>query len=86
MKSLTRVAFVGIGGLVAFKLFTGLALPLLGMLIGLVMLTVKLALAAAVVYFLYCLIRPPEKKKPEDEIIVEVEVEEVEEVEIVDDV
>lgn len=85
MKSLTRVAFVGIGGFVAFKIATGLMLPLLGILIGLVLFTVKLALIAAFIYFLYALIRPPEKKKPEDEIVVEMEVEEVEEVEVVED-
>lgn len=85
MKSLTRVAFVGIGGLVAFKVATALFMPLLGMLIGLILLTVKLALLAAFIYFLYSLFRPRDEKKPEDEIVVEMEVEEVEEVEIVDE-
>lgn len=83
MKSFARVAFVGVSGLVVFKLFTGLALPLLGMLFGLIMLTAKLAFAAAVIYFLYSMFRPrEEEKRPEDEIVVEVEVDEVE---IVDD-
>lgn len=83
MKSFTRVAVVGVTGLVAFKLFAGLAFPLFGMLVGLVMLAVKYALIAAVIYFVYSIFRTrEEEKRPEDEIIVEVEVEEVE---IVDD-
>ncbi len=86
MKSFVRLTAVGLSGLVAFKVFTALLLPLVGMFIGLIMLTVKLALAAAVIYFVYSMFRPREdEKRPEDEIVVEVEVEEVEEVEIVDD-
>jgi hypothetical protein len=45
-----------IGGaisIVLFKLLAALFLPLLGAFVGLLMMTVKLALVAAVIYFLY---------------------------------
>lgn len=56
MKSLVRVAAVGVTGLVAFKVVTALVFPLFGMLVFVVLLTVKLALVAAVAYFLYSLL------------------------------
>lgn len=76
MKSFVRVAAVGLSGVVLFKVGTALISPLLGMFLGLLMLTVKLALAAAVIYFVYSLIRPREDEPEVTE--VEIEVEEVE--------
>lgn len=55
MKSFVKVAAVGVSGLVAFKIATTLVMPLLGMLMFLVLLTVKIALVVAVGYFVYSL-------------------------------
>lgn len=55
MKSFVKVAAVGVSGLVAFKIATALVMPLLGMLMFLVLLTVKIALVVAVGYFVYSL-------------------------------
>ena len=55
-----------------FKLFATILLPALGMLVGLIMLTAKLALIAAVVYFIYTILRP----KPRAEEAMEADVEE----------
>jgi len=57
MKSFAKVAFVGLSGVVLFKLFTTILLPLLGLFLGLLALTVKVALVAAVVYFVYSLLK-----------------------------
>ena len=78
MKSLARVAVVGFTGVVLFKVGTALLSPLVGMLLGLIFLTVKLALAAAVLYFLYSLVRPRDDDGNEVEIEVEDIVQEAE--------
>jgi len=82
MKAFAKLALVGVSGVVALKLFTTILLPLLGMLFGLLGLTVKLALLAAVVFFIYEMLR---KRREQDEpdvevgtIDVEVEIEDVE--------
>ena len=81
MKAFAKLALVGFSGVVALKLFTTILLPLLGMLIGLLGLTVKLALIAAVVFFIYEMLRKRrENDEPEVEvgtIDVEVEIEDV---------
>ncbi|KPJ84572.1 MAG: hypothetical protein AMS19_00095 [Gemmatimonas sp. SG8_23] len=58
MKSFAKLAFVGASSIVLLKLFTTVLIPVLGMMLGLLMLTVKLAVIAAVVFFLYSLLRP----------------------------
>lgn len=56
MKSFVKVAAVGLSGLVAFKIATALVMPLLGMLMFLILLTVKIALVVAIGYFVYSLL------------------------------
>ncbi|MDE3002984.1 MAG: hypothetical protein OXU33_14395 [Gemmatimonadota bacterium] len=51
MKSLGKVAFIGVSGLVLFKLSTALFFPMFGLLIALVALAVKVAVVVAVAYF-----------------------------------
>lgn len=57
MKTFAALTVAGLAGIALFKLLTALLLPVLGLLFGLVALTVKLALVAAVVFFVYSLIR-----------------------------
>ena len=64
MKSFAKIAVVGISGVVLFKLFATLLFPLLGLVFGLLAMTVKFALIAAVVFFVYSMIR---KRKSEEE-------------------
>ena len=68
MKSFVRVAAVGVTGVVLFKVGTALISPLLGMFLGLLMLTVKLAVAAAVIYFIYSIIKPRDEEEVEVEV------------------
>jgi len=68
MKSFAKLAVVGVSSVVLFRLFATLFLPMMGMLFGLLAMTVKLALIAAVVFFIYSLFR---KKEKEVEIVVE---------------
>jgi hypothetical protein len=68
MKSFTRVAFVGLSGVVFFKLFATVLLPMMAFFFGLLALTVKIAVMAAVVVFLWSLVR---KKEQEIEVVVE---------------
>ena len=72
MKSFAKLTVVGISGVVLFKLFATILFPLLGLMLGLLMLTVKLALIAAVVFFIWSIVKRP---KPADDrkIIVETE-------------
>ncbi len=64
MKSFAKLAVVGISGVVLFKLFATLLFPLLGLVFGLLAMTVKFALIAAVIFFVYSMIR---KRKSEEE-------------------
>lgn len=75
MKSLTRIAVVGFSGVVLFKLVTAVLLPALAIATALVMLLVKLAIAAAVLYFLYTIFFDKNEDEPhlDGEIVVEVE-------------
>lgn len=80
MKSFAKLAVAGISGVVLLKLFATIIFPLLGIMLGLIGLTVKLALIAAVIFFLYGMIkkRDEPQENGDGEIVVEVEVEEVE--------
>lgn len=69
MKSLAKIAVVGFTGAVAFKLFVSILFPLIGFLFGLLALTLKFALIAAVIFFVYEMLR---KRKSSDESDVEV--------------
>ncbi len=57
MRSLAPVALVAISGVVLWKLFATLFLPLLGVVVGLVATVAKLALIVAVIFFLYSMIK-----------------------------
>jgi 4-hydroxybenzoate polyprenyltransferase len=64
MKSFAKLAVAGISGVVLFKLFATLLFPLFGLMLGLFGMTVKLALIAAVVFFVYTMVR---KRTTEEE-------------------
>ena len=53
MKSFARVAVFGVASVAMLKLFTAVFVPILGMMIGLIALTMKVAVVAAIAYFLW---------------------------------
>lgn len=53
MKSLGKVALVGLSGVVFFKVGTALVFPMFGMLLFLLGLTLKVAAIVAIGYFVY---------------------------------
>ena len=57
MKPFARLAIAGISGVALYKAFTTVLGPLLIFVLGLLWAGLKLALIAAVVYFLYSLFR-----------------------------
>ena len=70
MKSLGKVAFIGVSGLVLFKLSTALFFPMFGLVIALVALAVKVAVVVAIAYFVMEWLK---KDEPHDVEIHEVE-------------
>jgi len=64
MRSFAKLAVLSVSGVVLFKLFATLLFPLLGLVFGLLAMTVKFALIAAVVFFVYSMFR---KRKSEEE-------------------
>ena len=76
MKSFAKIAFVGFSGVVLFKLFASIFLPLIGLLVGLFVLAIKVAVFAAIIYFLYSLFFKRDEDEDEElsadgEIVVE---------------
>lgn len=65
MKTFATLTVTGVVGLLLFKLLAGLFMPLLGLIFGLLAMTVKFALIAAVIFFVYSMIK---KKKRETEV------------------
>lgn len=57
MKTLATLTIAGISGIVLLKLFATILLPLLGLLLGFLAMTVKLALIAGVIFFVYSMIK-----------------------------
>ncbi|MCG6987112.1 MAG: hypothetical protein LJF06_02850 [Gemmatimonadetes bacterium] len=57
MRTFAAIAMAGVAGVVLFKLVTALVFPLLGLFVGLLAMTVKLALIAAVIFFVYSMIK-----------------------------
>jgi len=57
MKTFATLSFAGVTGIILLKLFATLLFPLLGMILGLLAMTVKFALIAAVGFFIYSMIR-----------------------------
>ncbi len=62
MKAFATFTVAGVAGLVLLKLLATIMLPALGILFGLVALTMKLALVAAIGYFVYSMIRKGRSK------------------------
>ena len=63
MKTFATITVAGVAGVVLFKLIAALIFPLLGLVAGLLAMTVKIALIAAVVFFIYSMIK---KRKEAD--------------------
>lgn len=57
MKTFAALTVAGVAGLVVLKLLAALLLPILGLLFGLVAMTMKLALIAALGFFVYSIIK-----------------------------
>ena len=57
MRAFGTAAFAAISGVILWQLFTTILLPLLGVLFGLLAMAAKLAVVAAVVFFLYSLLK-----------------------------
>ena len=57
MRTLAPVTFAAISGVVLWKLFATLLLPVLGVLLGLFATVLKFALIAGVVFFIYSMVR-----------------------------
>ena len=62
MKTFATFTVAGVAGLVLLKLLAAVLLPALGVLFGLVALTMKLALVAAIGYFVYSMVRKGRSK------------------------
>ncbi len=60
MKTFAALTVTGVAGILLFKL---LVVPLLGLFLGLLVMTVKLAILAAVIFFVYSMIK---KRKEAD--------------------
>lgn len=63
MKTFATITVAGVAGVVLFKLVAALVFPLLGLAVGLLAMTVKFALIAAVIFFVYSMIK---KRKEAD--------------------
>ena len=63
MRTFAAVTVAGVAGILLFKLLAALVFPILGLFLGLLVMTVKLALVAAVVFFIYSMIK---KRKEAD--------------------
>jgi hypothetical protein len=57
MKGFAALTVAGVAGLILFKILSALVLPALALLLGLVVMTVKVALVAAVGFFVYSMLR-----------------------------
>lgn len=57
MKGFAALTVAGVAGLILFKILAALVLPALGLLLGLLVLTVKVALVAALGFFVYSMLR-----------------------------
>ncbi|MEX0837141.1 MAG: hypothetical protein WD101_02325 [Gemmatimonadota bacterium] len=57
MKTFAALTVAGVAGFVVLKLLAALLLPMLGLLFGLVALAMKLALVAALGFFVYSMIQ-----------------------------
>ena len=63
MRTFAALSISGVVGLLLFKLLAALVFPLFGVVMGLLAMTVKFALIAAVIFFVYSMIK---KRKEAD--------------------
>ena len=63
MKTFASLTVAGVAGVLLLKLLTALLFPILGLFVGLLAMTVKFALIAAVIFFVYSMIK---KRKEAD--------------------
>jgi hypothetical protein len=63
MKMVASLTVAGVAGILLLKLLTALVFPVLGLFVGLLAMTVKFALIAAVIFFVYSMIK---KRKEAD--------------------
>ncbi len=57
MRTFAALTTTGVLGILMFKLLASLFLPILGLLFGLVAMVVKFALIAAVIFFVYSMLK-----------------------------
>jgi uncharacterized protein involved in cysteine biosynthesis len=57
MKAFAALTVAGVAGLVLLKILAAVLLPVLGLVIGMVALTMKVALMAAIGFFIYSMVR-----------------------------
>jgi len=65
MRTFATLTVAGVAGVVLLKLLTALLFPLLDLFVGLLAMAVKLALVAAVIFFIYSMIK---KRKEEERV------------------
>ena len=65
MRMFATLTVAGVAGVVLLKLLSTLLFPLLGLFVGLLAMAVKLALVAAVIFFIYSMIK---KRKDEESV------------------
>jgi hypothetical protein len=63
MRTFATLTITGVAGVILFKLLAALIFPLLGVFFGLLGMTIKLALVAAVIFFVYSMFK---KRKEAD--------------------
>ena len=57
MKAFAALTVAGVAGLVLLKILAAVLLPVLGLVVGMVALTMKVALMAAIGFFIYSMVR-----------------------------
>lgn len=57
MRAFGTVAFAAVSGVILWQLFTTVLIPLLGLAFGLLAMAAKLAMVAAVVFFVWSLLK-----------------------------
>ncbi len=75
MKSFAKVAVATASSIVLFKLFATILFPMFGLFLGLLAITVKIALLAAVVFFIYSMIKKRENGVEVHDVHEDVEIE-----------
>ena len=57
MRAFGTAAFAAISGVILWQLFTTILIPLFGVVLGLLAMAAKLAVIAAVIFFVYSLLK-----------------------------